>query len=289
MGYFVAAPKGEKTMMRILLAASLAVLFAVSPGLCDDGAAEATGNKTAVPVRPRLVPVHRAYFYNYPHALPPDYVFRTGRVFSPASMQQSLLGGLLPAGAGDGAAVQVPDSGEGEELNARIAHLGRALIADAGGEDLDEHGVAVTTFVNLDNLYATSSLGRYLGEKLLGELRRAGLAVVDVRKTPGLLVSRQHGEYGLSRDMDELGFVQDVQVLLVGTYTVTNQELLVNARLLRNADNRVLAAAGMVLPLNRLTARLLADESMPAATAVPVPVTVRAFAERTGRSAAEGE
>jgi len=276
-------------MMRLLFVASLAVLFAASSGFCGDSSGETADKETVVAAGSALAPAYRAYFYNYPHALPSDYVFRTGRVFSPMHMRQHSWPGWRLAGGAGGATTHMVDSGQGMELSARIAHLGRALIADAGGEDLEEHGVAVTTFVSLDNLYATSSLGRYLGEQMLGELRRAGLAVVELRKTPGLLVSRQHGEYGLSRDMDELRFVQDVQVLLVGTYTVTNQEVLVNARLLRNADNRVLAAASMILPLNQLAVRLLADESMPTAAAAPVPVRVRAFAERGGSLAAGGE
>lgn len=271
-------------MMRILFAGLLAVLFAAGPGWCeesDSGAAD-SGAVSA----PRPTPAYRAYFYNYPHDLPADYVFRTSRVFAPMNMRQSLLAGTAPGGGGPAPGA---DSGQGAELAAMVARLGRTLIANAEGEDLDEYSVAVTSFVNLDNLYATSSLGRYLGEQLLGELRQAGLAVVEVRKTPGLLMSRHHGEYGLSRDMDELSFVQDVQILLVGTYTVAGQEVLVNARLLRNADNRVLAATNMTLPLNGLTARLLADESMPAATMMPVPVAVRDFAERGGKKAAGGK
>ena len=30
-------------------------------------------------------PSYRSYFYNYPHTVPPDYVFRTERVFASPS------------------------------------------------------------------------------------------------------------------------------------------------------------------------------------------------------------
>lgn len=267
-------------MTRTFLAGLLAVFFAASPGFCGDIAPEEADSGPGK-ARPLQAPAYRPYFYNYPHALPSDYVFRTGRVFSPRNMRQSFLERLMPgsfARAGETA-----DSGGGAEFSSRIARLGQSLMANAGEEVLDDYAVAVTTFVNLDNLYATSSLGRYLGEQLLGELRQAGMEVVEVRKTPGLLVSSRHGEYALSRDMAELSAVQNVQALLVGTYTVTGTEVLVNARLLRNEDNRVLAAATMILPLGPLASHLLADESMPAAAMGTSPVTVRAFEERASQ------
>jgi TolB-like protein len=157
--------------------------------------------------------------------------------------------------------------------------LCKNLLANSREEVADEYAVMVSTFVNLNNLYATSSLGRYLGEQMIGELQMAGVEVVEVRKSPGILVSRNHGEYGLSRDMDELAFVQPVQAMVVGTYAVADGEIFVNARLLRNEDNVVLSSANMVLPLSNLTARLLADEAMPLAAST-AQVGLRDFEEK---------
>ncbi len=220
----------------------------------------------------RPVPAYRPYFYNYPHALPPDYVFRTARVFSPHNL------GLPLKGARDGGAAG-EDPGQGEALAAAVSGLTRTLLANAREDVLDEYVVAVSTFVNLDNLYATSSLGRFLGEQLLSELLQAGVEVVEVRKTPGLMIAEHHGEYALSRDMDELSFVQPAQATVVGTYAVTEQEVLLNVRLLRNEDNMVLSAATARLPMGSLTAGMLANESMPAVGAATSGVTVGKFPE----------
>ena len=157
--------------------------------------------------------------------------------------------------------------------------MGKALIANASEVVADEYVVAVSTFVSLDNLYATSSLGRYLGEQLLSTLQQEGLEVIEVRKTPGLMVSPYHGEYALSRSMDEISLVQGAQAVVVGTYAVAGQEIFVNARLLRNDDNRVLSSASLVLPIDALTANLLANESMPASTRT-AKVAIRAFPEK---------
>lgn len=254
-----------------LVVVLLALAGIVAPVLADDGQNPDGSAKGGVfQERQRPTPDYRPYFYNYPHAIPADYVFRTGRVFSPRNMSQSFL-----TGVGSG---QPGNSGEGAVLQARINQLGKALIANAGEVVGDEYVVAVSTFVSLDNLYATSSLGRFLGEQLLSTLQQAGLEVIEVRKTPGMMVSPYHGEYALSRSMDEISLVQTAQAVVVGTYAVAGQEIFVNARLLRNNDNRVLSSASLVLPIDAMTANLLANESMPASTRTS-KVSMRQFEE----------
>jgi len=249
------------TIMMMLLAAGLTAHPLM--GADDDFLFSEDKAKEVGATQGKMAPVYRPYFYNYPHAIPSDYAFRTGRVFSVNNMRQSMLpsmalvkSGATPAGA---------ELGQGKQLNEQVGGLCKKLLTNAREGVADEYAVMVSTFVNLNNLYATSSLGRYLAEQMIGELQLAGVEVVEVRKSPGILVSRNHGEYGLSRDMDELAFVQPVQAMVVGTYSVTDGEIFVNARLLRNEDNVVISSAAMVLPVDNLTARLLADEAMPLA------------------------
>ncbi len=263
-------------MMRIrLFAIVLAFTGAATAVLADDGqSSDTAGNGGVFQERQKPSPAYRPYFYNYPHAIPPDYVFRTARVFSPRNMAQSALPAFGQAGGGAADGV-----GQGAALHARIGQMGKALIANASEVVADEYVVAVSTFVSLDNLYATSSLGRYLGEQLLSTLQQEGLEVIEVRKTPGMMVSPYHGEYALSRSMDEISLVQGAQAVVVGTYAVAGQEVFVNARLLRNDDNRVLSSASLVLPIDALTANLLANESMPASTRT-AKVAIREFPEK---------
>ncbi|MCX5876566.1 MAG: FlgO family outer membrane protein [Deltaproteobacteria bacterium] len=262
-------------MLRQLLAVLLALGCVVTPALADDGQLpDATANGGMFQERQRPTPAYRPYFYNYPHAIPADYVFRTARVFSPQNMSSSILPGFGSGQTGGSAG----NAGQGAVLQAKINQLGKALIANASEVVADEYVVAVSTFVSLDNLYATSSLGRFLGEQLLSTLQQAGLEVIEVRKTPGMMVSPYHGEYALSRSMDEISLVQEAQAVVVGTYAVAGQEIFVNVRLLRNADNRVLSSASMVLPIDGMTANLLANESMPASTRT-AQVGIRQFPE----------
>ncbi|ADH86391.1 FlgO family outer membrane protein [Desulfurivibrio alkaliphilus] len=231
-------------------------------------AGSAVGDHTAAGSAAAVEVPHNYYHYNYPHEIPADYVYRTGRVFSPEELarQAARQDEVEPA---EGVVGLPPEWG----LTDRVL---RAMVADllaSGREELREgYTLAVSTPVNLRDLYATSSFGRLLGERLLGELQQAGLAVVDVRKTPAMLIKDRHGEYGLSRDMDELSFVQEAQAVLVGTYTVTGKRLLVDLRVLRNRDNRVLASARRDFDMSRELSTLLADEESPRRPVAQVPV-----------------
>src|SRR3989339_568169 len=109
-------------MIRQLLAILLALGCVVTPALADDGQLpDATANGGLFQERQRPTPTYRPYFYNYPHAIPPDYVFRTARVFSPQNMSKSFLSGF---GSG-----QAGSAGQGVALQAKINQMGKALIA----------------------------------------------------------------------------------------------------------------------------------------------------------------
>lgn len=201
------------------------------------------------------------YRYDYHHRLPTDYIYRTGQVFKERKK--------------DAKAKKNDENIGNLEIEADLAAVVRDIVVQLLGseeENLKEYAVAVSTFVNLNNLYRTSSLGRYLSEQLVGELHRATIDVLDVRKTPGLMISQENGEYSLSRDMDELSYVHQADAVLVGTYTFVDERLFINARLLNSADGRVLASASAESPVGSIIAQLLADESMPVEATEPIRV-----------------
>ncbi len=166
---------------------------------------------------------------------------------------------------------------QGNELKLRVKELADQLLANTREDIRDEESITVCSFVNLNHLYATSALGRYLGEQMINELQLAGLDVFDVRITPSMMISRGFGEYGLSRDMAELSFVHPGSAMLVGTYSFTDNEIFINARLLRNSDGKVLSSASAVMAKNRVSTALLADEARPPRRGTPV--AIRPFAD----------
>lgn len=203
------------------------------------------------------------YRYDYHHRVPTDYIYRTGKV----SKEE---GGVKAKKGSPDEEIVLHESEA--DLAIVVKDVVAQLFDSRGEENLKEHAVAVSTIVNLNYLYKTSSLGRYLSEQLVGELHKAGVEVVDVRKTPGLMISPENGEYSLSRDMDELSYVHSADAVVVGTYTFVEERLFINVRLLSGENGLVLASASAESPVGSIISQFLADESMPVAPTRPIEV-----------------
>ncbi len=212
------------------------------------------------------------YKDEYIYRLPLQNIYKTGgQVTKPSEKQNK--GNKAEADAETATAGELTAHQEVEaDLAAFVRGIVFQLFESGGEENLKEHAVAVSTIVNLNSLYRTSSLGRYLSEQLIGELHRAGVEVVDVRKTPGLMISQENGEYSLSRDMDELIYVHKADTVLVGTYTFVDERLFINVRLLSSKGGRVLASASAESPVGSIISQFLADEGMPVKPARPIEV-----------------
>jgi TolB-like protein len=123
------------------------------------------------------------------------------------------------------------------------------------------NGIAVTAFVDLKKLTRTSSFGRYLAEQLMTEFQHQGFSVLEVRKSTSILVQEKHGEYGLSRNLNEIPPAVAAQTLITGTYTVAGDHVLVNAKIIDNKTTQLLSSATMLFPKNNLVELLLADSA----------------------------
>ncbi len=217
---------------------------------------------------------NNAYALDYPQPLPSDYVYRTERRSPPSAKN---IWDYLSFFTWQPAVKQKPRSraAESRALQKRVADLARQLTANAGESIADEYVITVNTFVNLNSLYKTSDLGRYICEALIGDLQKAGIEVIDVRKSAGLMIRQQYGVYALSRDMNELSYIHNAQAMIVGTYTYAHNQIMVNARLLRNQDGMVLSHASLTFELDPVTRQMLADESSP--PKAPVAVRIKKF------------
>lgn len=215
----------------------------------------------------------KGYIYTYPSKVPADYVFyRAGKeaplqeepLVSMADVRnfftrKTLLDPSAPIPAEDAV-----------ELKLRIRELAQQLIDHAEAPISDQYRVIVTTFVNLNHLYKTSGLGRILGEQMISEFQRAGIEVIDVRMTPAIQIVEGYGEYALSRDMAQLSYVHDAQAVVVGTYTVSDGQIMINARLLHQGDGAVLSSGSIVIAENRLVHGFMQDEAVPPRQCTPV-------------------
>ncbi|GAB2800125.1 hypothetical protein GCM10027040_29600 [Halomonas shantousis] len=111
--------------------------------------------------------------------------------------------------------------------------------------------VIAATFVNIDNLQQSSTLGRTLSEMFASALVRSGVSVIEVKMRDSLFIQEDTGELMLSRDIHRLSASHDAQAILIGTYAQGDTYAYVNARIVRASDNMILGATNFTLPMNR--------------------------------------
>jgi TolB-like protein len=162
----------------------------------------------------------------------------------------------------------------GEYDNGSVGRFKTSYLA----EQIDEYyrgvnpgPIGVTTFVNLDDLTASSSFGRMVGEQLMSELSMRGFDVVELRHSDALQFLDTSGEIALSRDV---GFVRKERQLggvIVGTYVVSPVRVYLNARLVDPSTSLVLSAGSVEMGKTREIGKLLrAGGIAPSLERIPV-------------------
>jgi len=127
------------------------------------------------------------------------------------------------------------------------------LLADQLEQNLTKNvkccPVVITTFVNLDNIEKTSHLGRLIKENLQHEFLIRKWKVLDIRLSKNLYINK-NGEFILSRNINKLKLSNGVKIesVLVGTYSRLGDSIIINAKLIRVADNTIVSSGQIILP-----------------------------------------
>ncbi|MFB9888078.1 FlgO family outer membrane protein [Balneatrix alpica] len=125
-----------------------------------------------------------------------------------------------------------------------------ALVKQLASQPNPGQTVLVASFVNVDKLEESSTLGRILAEQMASGLTRQGLPVVELKMRDSLFIQQNGGEFMLSRELQHLSQTHQAQAVLVGTYAVGRQHVYVSSRLVRASDNRILAGEDFRLPMD---------------------------------------
>jgi len=135
--------------------------------------------------------------------------------------------------------------------------------------DARQTRLAVTTFVDVNDLTRTSAFGRALTDSLMAFLHRQGFEVMELRKTASLLIQPRTGEFYLSREMVHLAAQQEISAVVVGTYTEALNVVLVSARLISAVDGQVLSTSLLELSKTPNLVYLLGGQGAGLAQAQP--------------------
>ncbi|MEA2120572.1 FlgO family outer membrane protein [Halovibrio sp. HP20-59] len=113
------------------------------------------------------------------------------------------------------------------------------------------------TFVSIDNLSQSSTLGRISSEIMASALSRQGMQVREVKMRDSMFIEESVGELILSRQVQRLSAQHNARSILMGTYAQGQDYIYVSARVVRASDAMVLGSADFRLPLNNNTRSLL--------------------------------
>lgn len=135
----------------------------------------------------------------------------------------------------------------------------RAADALLQGVQLDPaQPLLVASFVNLDVLTESSSLGRLFSEQVAGRVVNRGYQVVELKLRENLFF-RGQGALLLSREIGEVSRAHKAQAVIVGTYTASREMLYVSLKLVGTpplaaaapaTSNIVLAAHDYAVPMD---------------------------------------
>ncbi len=181
-----------------------------------------------------------------------------------------LVAGVVP-GAIIGAALTMPpaEPTEAEEkkkpVEGKLAGPAQQLASEIAAwlNDDGVERVAVTAFVDVNDLTRTSAFGRTMADALIALLHRQGLEVVELRKTANILIEPRRGEFYLSRQVAHLAAEHQLSAVVVGTYAEAMDVVLISARLVSIEDGQVLSTALIELPKSGDVAYLLEDQTVP--------------------------
>lgn len=111
--------------------------------------------------------------------------------------------------------------------------------------------LAVTSFVELQDMTATNWLGNVVSENFMYQMQQRGFTVVDYKSTGVIKVTRD-GDFSISRNWQELAAQQPVDYVLTGTMLRQSGGVLINARIIGMRSNVVIATAQGFLPAERI-------------------------------------
>lgn len=136
--------------------------------------------------------------------------------------------------------------------------------------------IVVASFANIDDLTEVSSLGRYLSDFFVNQLVAYGYPVYDLEAQEQVLLMKQlgavyrtreghiqEGNFFQSRPVSEL-LAKGIRYVLTGTYTETQERVVVQARLIDLADARIASTVAMSMARENMIGELAARRPRPA-------------------------
>lgn len=183
-------------------------------------------------------------------------LFTAQRAYTISRMAVMSIALLLLAGCSALGNANNPPAEPEPDLSELVHAAAEQMIAN--NPDLTRYSPMIAaTFVSIDNLSQSSTLGRISSEIMASALSRQGMQVREVKMRDSMFIEESVGELILSRQVQRLSAQHNARSILMGTYAQGQDYIYVSARVVRADDAMVLGSADFRLPLNNNTRSLL--------------------------------
>ncbi len=109
--------------------------------------------------------------------------------------------------------------------------------------------IIVATFVSIDDLNRSSTLGRLISEQVSAKITQLGYTVIELKLRGTLFIKRSEGEMLLSREVREISASHNAQAVIVGTYAEAATHIWINMKAVGAENNEIVGAHDYALPL----------------------------------------
>ncbi len=140
-------------------------------------------------------------------------------------------------------------------FNAQMIFLADQLERNIDRKNLDNTYI-VTSFSNLNKLSETTPLGKLVAENLIHELQVRKWKVFEVRLNKDVVLN-DAGEYSVSREIQKLQESSKIGGIITGTYSVAENHVIINARVIDISTGMVTSSGQIHLPGSWFTDALL--------------------------------
>ena len=139
---------------------------------------------------------------------------------------------------------------------------GEALSHLLNKKDFDKNQALITaSFVNIDNLKESSTLGRMISEQIGNRLSQLGYQIVELKlRQDSVFIKEREGEFLLSRELQQISETHSAEYVLVGTYAISEYIIYVSARLVQTSNNHVASSYDYQLPIDDIVRSLIGLE-----------------------------
>lgn len=139
----------------------------------------------------------------------------------------------------------IPDSGHiisGDLVTAGYA-VADSLIVGLNKSINKKDPIIVTTFSNIDDLDSSTTFGRMISEQISSRFAQRGFIVREIKfRQNSLFVSKERGEFVLSRDINEISRDYNASAVVVGTYGESAEGAYVSARIIDPSNSTIISS-----------------------------------------------